>query len=143
MKILDENEVLEFAAKLDVEWTDIFWENRWEDPLTNDITIDEIYFAFIRRFARLECIRKMGEDSNVKEQFTPVFTSFQPYKQVLDKVSVMDFIKIMDRLRGNKLKAKALWGDCFDFVPKYKNGNKRNITTLTDKTQLLSLSDTW
>lgn len=135
--ILDENEVLEFAAKLDVEWTDIFWENRWEDPLTNDITIDEIYFAFIRRFARLECIRKMGEDSNVKEQFTPVFTSFQPYKQVLDKVSVMDFIKIMDRLRGNKLKAKALWGDCFDFVPKYKNGNKRNITTLTDKTKLL------
>ena len=135
--ILDENEVLDFAAKLDVEWTDIFWENRWENPQTNDISIDEIYFAFIRRFVRLECIRKMGEDSVIKEQFTPVFTSFKPYEQVLDKESIMNFIEIMNHLRVNKLNAKSLWGDCFDFVPKYENGNKKSITTLTDKTQLM------
>lgn len=75
--ILDENEVLEFAAKLDVEWTDIFWENRWEDPLTNDITIDEIYFAFIRRFARLECIRKWEKiltSKNNSLQYSQVFS---------------------------------------------------------------------
>lgn len=135
--ILDEKGVLDFAAKLDVKWTDIFWGNRWVDPQTNDISIDEIYFAFIRRFARLECIRKMGENSNVKKQFTPVFTSFRPYEQVFDKETVGNFIDIMDRLRGNKLKAKPLWGECFDFVPKYENGDKRNVTTLTDTTQLL------
>ena len=57
-EILGETAALEFAAKLDVEWTDIFWNNRWSDARTNDISIDEIYFAFIRRYVRLEAIKK-------------------------------------------------------------------------------------
>jgi hypothetical protein len=51
--ILGEEEALKFAAKLDVEWTDIFWENRWKDTKTDDVSIDEIYFTFINRFVRL------------------------------------------------------------------------------------------
>lgn len=46
--ILGESSALNFVAKLDVQWTDIFWENRWKDPKSTDVSIDEIYFAFIR-----------------------------------------------------------------------------------------------
>ena len=141
-EILGETAALDFAAKLDVQWTDIFWENRWEDDATKDISIDEIYFAFIRRFVRLECIRKQGEKSSLAPQISQNFTSFKPYKTILDKKSVEDFVKIMNRLRG-PLDAKAPvlntvspWGESFEFVPKYIDKRKDNISSARN-TQLL------
>lgn len=134
--ILDEEQALVFAAKLDVEWTDIFWENRWEDCNTKDISIDEIYFAFIRRFARLECIRKYESSSEYIKQLTVKFTSFEAYKVIFDQRTVRRFIKLMDNLRGHKLKTDSPWGECFDFVPKYKD-KKKNITTLTETQQMM------
>lgn len=132
-KILNDEEALNLAAKLDVQWTDIFWENRWEDKNTKDISIDGIYFAFIRRFVRLECINKQGENSELLKKFNRTFTSFKPYKEILDKQSIHDFIKIMDNLWRHKLETTSSWGEDFDFIPKYR---KTDIPKL-EKTQTL------
>lgn len=134
--ILGETEALDFAAKLDVQWTDIFWNNRWVDGKTNDVSIDEIYFAFFRRYVRLDCIRKGKED--LAEKVTKTFTSFDiPYKEVLDKQSIHNFIKIMDNLRGHELNTQSPWGEHFDFIPKYTGEEKADITTLTNTQMLL------
>lgn len=135
--ILGEKEALDFAAKLDVQWTDIFWENRWEDAKTKDVSIDEIYFSFINRFVRLECIKKQGNESSLLKKITDKFTSFDPYKEILDKESIGNFIKIMDNLRGHKLETKSPWEEQFDFVPKYQNNQKTDISKTTDTKDLL------
>lgn len=135
-QILGETCALDFAAKLDVQWADIFWENRWEDQKTNDISIDEIYFAFIRRYVRLECIKKNGDDSPLIEKINRTFTSFEPYKQILDKQSIDDFITIMDRIRGHKIEPRSSWGVSFNFIPRYTSNKNKDITT-AQKTELL------
>lgn len=127
--ILDDKEALVFAAKLDVDWTDIFWENRWEDVPTNDVSIDEIYFAFIRRFVRLESIKRDGDNSPHTRKILRSFTNFDPYEEILDKQSILDFIQIMDNLRGHDLRCKSSWGTVFEFIPKYIDGKKSEITT--------------
>ena len=135
--ILGEEEALKFAAKLDVEWTDIFWENRWKDTKTDDVSIDEIYFTFINRFVRLECIKKYSDKSVYIKKITGTFTSFEPYKEILDKESIQDFIKIMDNLRGHELETTSLWGERFDFIPKYLSDNKTDISKITNTQALL------
>ncbi len=129
--VLGEAEALRFAAKLDVEWTDIFWENKWEDVNTHDISIDEIYFTFINRFVRLECIMKKGEESALLKRISDTFTSFEPYKEILDGESIRDFILIMDHLRGHKLETTSPWGVGFDFVPNYSSVKKKDTNTQT------------
>ncbi len=139
--ILDEKEALDFAAKLDCQWTDIFWENRWEengqgDEMPKDVSIDEIYFTFINRFVRLECIKRQGDESVLLKQITNAFASFDPYKEVLDEEAIRDFITIMDNLRNNKLETSSPWGESFDFIPKYVGNKKSDISKIT-KTQTL------
>jgi len=134
--ILNEIEALNFAAKLDVQWTDIFWQNRWKDEKTKDISIDEIYFAFVRRYVRLECLKKFDDKSPLTGKITRKFTNFSAYKVILDKESIYDFIKIMDNLRGIVFRSESSWGDSFDFIPRYINNNKKDITELNN-TQLL------
>lgn len=137
--ILGEKDALVFAAKLDVEWTDIFWENHWKNPETNDISIDEIYFTFIRRYARLMSIKRFGDKNDYLKQITSNFNTFEPYKQIFDsKQTIEDFITIMDHLRNNKLNTLSCWGDSFDFVPKYNGSNKKkDVTPITNTQQLL------
>jgi len=135
--ILGETEALAFAAKLDVEWTDIFWENRWKDTKTKDVSIDEIYFTFINRFVQLECIKKYGDESVYLKKITNTFTSFEPYEKILDKKSIQDLITIMDNLRGHELETTSLWGESFDFVPKYLSDNKTEISKITNTKTLL------
>jgi hypothetical protein len=130
-EILGEVEALKFAAKLDVQWTDIFWHNRWQDKNTLDVSIDEIYFAFIRQFVKLECYRKNKKELAAK--VTPEFTNFEhPYNEIIDKESVERFIKIMDNLRGHNICTRSPWGCEFAFVPEYKNDSKADITTLIE-----------
>ena len=135
--ILGETEALKFAAKLDVEWTDIFWENRWKDVNTDDVSIDDIYFTFINRFVRLECIHKFSDKSAYLKKITSTFTSFEPYKEIMDKKSIQDFIQIMDNLRGHELETRSLWGESFDFIPKYLSDNKTDISKITNTQTLL------
>lgn len=135
--ILGETETLDFAAKLDVQWTDIFWPNKWEDSQTRDISIDEIYFTFLNRFVRLECIKKQGDESTLTKKITSTFKSFQPYKEIFDKQSIKDLITIMDNLHGyDDLDTKSPWGEQFYFIPKYNNNDKTDISKITN-TQVL------
>lgn len=137
--ILDEVKALDFAAKLDVQWTDIFWQNRWEDEKTKDISIDEIYFAFIRRYVRLECIKKYGDKSPWIEMISRKFTKFDVYKKILDKKSIEELITIMDNLRdcANDIQTVSSWGETYDFIPRYNGNNKEDITTLNSTHLLL------
>lgn len=134
---LGETEALKFAAKLDVQWTDIFWENRWKDSQTDDVSIDEIYFTFINRFVRLECVKKYGDKSAYLKKITSNFTSFEPYKEIMDKKSILDFIQIMDNLRGHELETISPWGESFEFIPKYLSDNKTDISKITNTQTLL------
>lgn len=140
--ILGEVEALKFASKLDVKWTDIFWENRWKgnkvkDDSIEDVSIDEIYFTFIRCFTRLECIRKCGDESDLLGKITKTFTSFDPYKSVLDKESIQNFIKIMDNLKGHKLDSQSPWGEFYDFVPTYRDNRKFDVPEANGTQSLL------
>lgn len=45
----DENTAERISRKLDTDWTDIFWENRYIDESKN-CHIDEIYFGFLNRY---------------------------------------------------------------------------------------------
>jgi hypothetical protein len=147
-KILDETEALDFAAKLDVQWTDIFWKNRWEDKKTKDVSIDEIYFAFIRRFVRLECIKQYGEDSEYLKRIGRMFTSFESYEKILNKKAILDFIQIMDNLCSEGLLEQELytlspWGEKFDFIPNYNNNKKSDITEAKNTQLLLFYGYCW
>ncbi len=140
---LNDEETLSFAAKLDVDWTDIFWNNKWEDKKTNDVSIDEIYFTFINRFVRMEYIKKYGEkkqDNKVDylKQITTPFTSFKPYEVSLDKKSILDFIKIMDNLRGATIDTESSWKENFAFIPCYQNNKKNEITKITNTQTLVA-----
>lgn len=135
--ILGETEALDFAAKLDVQWTDIFWPNRWKEAQTGDISIDEIYFTFLNRFVRLECIRKQGDKSPLTKKISGNFTSFEPYKEILDRQSITDLITIMDNLRGNCLDVESPWGERFDFIPSYTNEDRNDISKITNTQTLL------
>lgn len=128
--ILNDMEALSFAGKLDVEWTDIFWPKRWVDSKTDDISIDEIYFTFINRYVRLECIKKHGDKSTYLKQITGSFTNFKPYEESLDKQSVLDLIKIMDNLRGIEFDTHSSWNEYFAFIPCYLNGQKDSISKI-------------
>jgi hypothetical protein len=155
--ILGETEALNFAAKLDVDWTDIFWNNRWkdsrEDGKIEDVSIDEIYFAFIRLYTRFECIKKYGDESDLHNKITKTFTSFDPYKKVLDKESIHNFQIIMDNLEkhsksinedsGTMLETQTPWSNLrgehepFHFVPKYKDNKRYEITEANNTEGLL------
>lgn len=128
--ILDERESLTFAAKLDVDWTDIFWPKRWVDPNTGDISIDEIYFTFINRFVRLECIKKFGDKSPYIKQITSTFTSFEPYEKSLGSKSILEFIKIMDNLKGIEINTLSSWKESFAYIPCYLKCEKDNISKI-------------
>lgn len=135
--LLDETEVLDFAAKLDVQWTDIFWPNKWQDDGTGDVSIDEIYFDFINRFVYLEGVNKLGEDAPELKKIKNTFTSFEPYAAILDKKMVNHFIRMMDRLRGHKLNTTSAWGELFDFIPTYVKETSEKEVSKTNQTHTL------
>ncbi|MBO8457395.1 MAG: DUF262 domain-containing protein [Spirochaetes bacterium] len=49
-------------AKLDMEWTDIFWQNK-----TDDGRIDEIYFAFLNRYFLYSLLQRDDSAENLQE----------------------------------------------------------------------------
>lgn len=49
-------------AKLDMEWTDIFWQNK-----TDDGRIDEIYFAFLNRYFLYSLLQRNNLAENLQE----------------------------------------------------------------------------
>lgn len=131
-------------AKLDTEWTDIFWQNK-----TDDSRIDEIYFAFLNRYflhyaiAHLDANEKLpiwklyGDESddsalsydngfqiykdilneNLLEKLSSLFDSL---KQIVDKVvkdePVNNIQSINDKIRSYL----PAWFSSFDFIPQYK-----------------------
>lgn len=143
-------------AKLDMEWTDIFWQNK-----TDDGRIDEIYFAFLNRYflhyaiANLDAnenspIWKLygdkSDDSalsydngfqiykdilneNLMEKLSSLFDSF---KQIVDKVvkdePVNNIQSINDKIRSYL----PAWFALFDFIPQYKKKDNEEYDVIKD-----------
>ncbi|MBD5425962.1 MAG: DUF262 domain-containing protein [Treponema sp.] len=59
----DENTAERISRKLDTDWTDIFWENRYIDESKN-CHIDEIYFGFLNRYFLNEWIAECSVTSD-------------------------------------------------------------------------------
>lgn len=96
-KEIGEEDAIDFAAKLDVDWTDIFWHHRYEYP-SNEISIDEIYFTFLRRFAYNELILAKDEE-NAKNIYlnNPPFKSFEA---AFTSTSIRSLKKILNRIKA-------------------------------------------
>ena len=143
-------------AKLDTEWTDIFWQNK-----TDDGRIDEIYFAFLNRYflhyaiANLDVNEKpsiwklydndsgnsalsydngfqMYEDIIDENFFEKLSTLFANLKQIVDKV-VKDqtgngIQSINDKIRSYL----PAWFALFDFIPQYKKNGDGEYDVIKD-----------
>lgn len=75
-----DDSALGFGQKLDNDWTDIFWEKRSTDAITQDPgfqnRIDDIYYAFINRFwynASIATFKTKAEYFNSKEKYGKLY----------------------------------------------------------------------
>lgn len=116
---------IQFAAKMDVDWTDIFWPKRYKNEKTEDVSIDLSYFTFIRRFIYNECLRNFKNDET-KELVTNIFQDynrFDVYKKAITSDVVIKLEKTLDGIRNaGAFDSSYKWAK-FSFIPEYKNEN--------------------
>ena len=149
--------------KLDTDWTDIFWDNRFDNR------IDEIYFAFINRYFLQELICAKKEDNkdlytadnlekendsfrhlygNKSDDSELQYIGLDKYLFIEDKTIPLSFFKsFRDSLNNFYKSAKSCnlndyfptWVDYkFEFIPKYDDAG--NITTLGQKERVIFLA---
>ena len=149
--------------KLDTDWTDIFWDNRFDNR------IDEIYFAFINRYFLQELICAKREDNkdlytadnlekengsfrhlygNKSDDSELQYIGLDKYLFIEDKTIPLSFFKsFRDSLNNFYKSAKSYnlndyfptWVDYkFEFIPKYDDAG--NITTLGQKERVIFLA---
>lgn len=143
-------------AKLDMEWTDIFWRNK-----TDDGRIDEIYFAFLNRYFLHYAIADL--DVNEKSSIWKLYgdksddsalsydNGFQMYEDIIDEnffeklSSLFDSLKqIVDKVvkdqTGNGIQSindkirsylPARFAP-FDFIPQYKKNDDGEYEVVKD-----------
>ena len=136
-KTLDDQYATEFASKMDVDWTDIFWPKRFK----NTPSIDDAYFAFLRRFFYNECVMKYDRkvvEEKIK-QVTSEYNSFNIYQEILDEETIKRLVTIMDNIRGNGINANDINASCsweeFEFIPKYIEED--SVSSITELQRLV------
>lgn len=133
--IMGETYATTFAGKMDVDWTDIFWYNRYENKY-GDANIDDIYFTFIRRYIYNECIRRFDEPE-VKQKMPLIasdYTSFDIYQEILDEATIKRLASAFDNIRGVKIQASCAWEE-FDYIPTYIS--EHSVSPITEKQRLI------
>ncbi len=124
---------VEFASKIDVDWTDIFWPNRYKTE-REEVTIDEIYFAFIRRYAYNEWLRRGNERQ--ENLFPRIYSAFDNYAKVFEEaIDIERLTKTLDNIQKalkdtsvslDHASVCAAWDkedkgiDRFEFIPSYQ-----------------------
>lgn len=123
-------------AKLDTEWTDIFWQNK-----TDDGRIDEIYFAFLNRYflhyaiAHLDANEKSsiwklyGNESN--DSALSYDKGFQMYADTIEKKLQVETSQEQNTSEKNLLeKLSALYANLNKIV---KDDSGNDIKLINDK----------
>lgn len=123
-------------AKLDTEWTDIFWQNK-----TDDGRIDEIYFAFLNRYflhyaiANLDANEKSikwklyGDESN--DSALSYGNGFQMYADIIGKKLQVETSQEQNTPEKNLLeKLSALFANLNKIV---KDDSGNDIKSINDK----------
>ena len=127
-------------AKLDTEWTDIFWQNK-----TDDGRIDEIYFAFLNRYflhyaiAHLDADEKSsiwklyGNESN--DSTLSYDKGFQMYSDTIEKKLQVETSQEQNTSEKNLLeKLSALYANVKQIVDKVvKDQTCNDIQSINDK----------
>ena len=147
------------AHKLDVDWTNIFWENKSPEP---ENKIDEIYFAFINRFllnalitAKESGIYKYNQENIEKENlfkhiYDDVAQEYNNFGIYRNEFSFYEAIKMLEKTLDNFHKSfsfeenkeclKSLFSpywnkeSIFCFIPEYNNKEK-NVYIVSPITQ--------
>lgn len=115
LEIKASNRKVEFASKMDNDWTDIFWKFRTK----NDI-IDDIYLAFINRFflnyliVSDDTVSADKWESNLQEKAENSLGK----KLYRDELSFDDFELYEKKIDGAKIRALE---ECLDLISKNKD----------------------
>lgn len=127
-------------AKLDTEWTDIFWQNK-----TDDGRIDEIYFAFLNRYFLHYAIANLDANEN-----SPIWklygdksddsalsydNGFQMYADTIEKKLQVETSQEQNTSEKNLLeKLSALYANVKQIVDKVvKDQTCNDIQSINDK----------
>lgn len=127
-------------AKLDTEWTDIFWQNK-----TDDGRIDEIYFAFLNRYFLHYAIANLDANEN-----SPIWklygdksddsalsydNGFQMYADTIEKKLQVETSQEQNTSEKNLLeKLSALYANVKQIVDKVvKDQTCNDIKSINDK----------
>lgn len=131
------DDVTWFGAKMDNEWTDIFWKS----SKSSKGKIDEVFFAFLNRYFLNYKLQEVDEKSQYYEFLTQKgndlgdnairFNSLDNYKWNgdIDKELFDNLNTILDNYRQFELLPSDLcapWDDEFRFIPEYilENGQE-------------------
>ena len=152
IKWIEENintdEAIKYASLIDNAWTDVFWNNS-----TDDVKIDEIYFAFLNRyFLNYAIIKKEANEEtktwilygNKSNDSHFQFLNFDIYKDFIS-IDLLAQLKMMfDNIKNYITYINNLlpsWANqnskVFEFIPKYVD---KTITTLTQPQRVLFLA---
>lgn len=127
-------------AKLDTEWTDIFWQNK-----TDDGRIDEIYFAFLNRYFLHYAIADL--DANENSPICKLYgdksddsalsydNGFQMYADTIEKKLQVETSQEQNTSEKNLLeKLSALYANVKQIVDKVvKDQTCNDIQSINDK----------
>ncbi len=122
--------------KIDMEWNQLFWNNRSEDH-----KIDDIFFAFVNRFFWNELFTAKDDNGNYILALSSTlknpsydyfnaddsykYTGFDPYKYYMDSIPVSFFEKlktILDNYSSFQgIIPTPRWMKGFNFIPTYRN----------------------
>jgi len=125
-----------FPIKLDTIWADIFWQNQ------RNGNIDEIYYAFIKRYCLNELIRnnhKVDESnayykffSNELIQYEP--GSFKNFKELFQKKDILKGLYVILNNLSEFYDSQDVnrefqydWDNNFFFVPKYEDEINKSL----------------
>ena len=115
--------------KWDVDWTDLFWNERGKED-----GVDDLFFTFIKRFLLNRYITSDGEkdvmiykilyDDEQKE-----YTSFKLYESLINESCINDLIAVLHNLKNLKAILPLLDVKEYNFFPQYdENGNVKSAT---------------
>lgn len=120
--------------KWDVDWTDLFWNERGKED-----GVDDLFFTFIKRFLlnryitsdeeKDVMIYKILYDDEQKE-----YTSFKLYESLINESCINDLIAVLDyavlhNLKNLKAILPLLRVKEYNFFPQYdENGNVKSAT---------------
>ena len=127
----DENSKDYILNKWDIDWTDLFWNNRGSSD-----NVDDLFFTFVKRFLLnryIEKIEKLNKEDEIYrllcENEQKEYASFELYEGRIDKECIDDLIKVLDKASNVKFDVPLLENQGYkSFLPQYNNKGELEIS---------------